>query len=811
MLSFLSSSHRTACHLFLLAALSRVVLAGQFLDTEAVPAGVSSACLAALTADTACRSSVADLSAGKYYPLSALQVICDESCSSALSSFHASVLSSCAGDVWEDDNGETLPVALFSELIRYSYNLTCLSDGGRFCNNVAAAYAAAADPQASEVPGGLPAGGDFGIHDTTDPCDSCLLANLRFKAESPYYEGPVLQSQSAYESKASSCGIASTTLTTTANSLLTPTSTVPTATPTCAGSVYTIQPSDDCHSISLSQGIGTEWLIIDNSLVAFCHDFPTEGELCLVNTCDVYTVLESDTCKSIVRQHGITDSQLRAWNPSINAGCYNLDQMIGDQICVSKPGTPYVAPSETTIAPSIPTTAAPLPTNAASGSNTYCGTWYEAQLGDYCNLIVMKYGISLVDFVFLNSAINENCTNLYAEESYCVRPVGDINTYSGKPGYAAPTLTMTGTIEDSATTLPDASFTYPSPVRTPFPLATGSRKDCSQYSNGDEWQQNLTSTYFTSHCALMAAVIGVTLEDLQVWNPSLGNVSDDACSFETGVRYCAKYYDGEKTGTSTDEDSAFPAREGMTTNCSITADVRNDGYPTCSDILAQWELTIADFYAMNPSVGSDCSGMWAGYHYCVRTNDWVAPTATAVTSTTSTSEPTSSPTAPGPVQDGQPAECNKWHLVESGDTCSVITSTYSITFEQFREWNPAVSEDCVSGFWGGYAYCVGVSSSSSSPAVTVTPATTSTVASAPATTTTAGPVAAPDPNQAGNAIASCSAYAQAQSGDWCTAFADRNGVTYANLYAWNSVLGSNGENCGGSFWSGYWYCVAVVA
>jgi len=78
-----------------------------------------------------------------------------------------------------------------------------------------------------------------------------------------------------------------------------------------------------------------------------------------------------------------------------------------------------------TLAPSIPITAAPIPTDVADGTNTYCGTYYEAIVGDYCNLIVMKFAISLQDFVFLNPAINANCTNLFAEESYCVRPVGD--------------------------------------------------------------------------------------------------------------------------------------------------------------------------------------------------------------------------------------------------------------------------------------------------------------------------------------------------------------------------------------------------
>lgn len=90
-----------------------------------------------------------------------------------------------------------------------------------------------------------------------------------------------------------------------------------------------------------------------------------------------------------------------------------------------------------------------------------------------------------------------------------------------------------------------------------------------------------------------------------------------------------------------------------------------DGVPTCQDILTGWEITIADFFAMNPSVGEDCGGMWAGYHYCVRTSDWEPPTAIpSDPGPTSTSAPPPGPTAPGPVQDGQPANCNAWHLVE---------------------------------------------------------------------------------------------------------------------------------------------------
>jgi hypothetical protein len=95
-------------------------------------------------------------------------------------------------------------------------------------------------------------------------------------------------------------------------------------------------------------------------------------------------------------------------------------------ICVSSPGEAYVMPpSLPPLAPSTATSAAPIPTNAKDESNRNCGSWYNVEAGDYCNLVTVRYGIFLDDFVFLNPSINENCTNLLLGISYCVAPVGD--------------------------------------------------------------------------------------------------------------------------------------------------------------------------------------------------------------------------------------------------------------------------------------------------------------------------------------------------------------------------------------------------
>ena len=88
---------------------------------------------------------------------------------------------------------------------------------------------------------------------------------------------------------------------------------VPTS--TCLGNIYTIKATDDCHSISKSQGIGTGWLLSDNNLQAYCSDFPKNGTLCLTNKCRVYTVKAKDTCESIATSFNITEVQFKSWNP----------------------------------------------------------------------------------------------------------------------------------------------------------------------------------------------------------------------------------------------------------------------------------------------------------------------------------------------------------------------------------------------------------------------------------------------------------------------------------------------------------------
>jgi hypothetical protein len=161
------------------------------------------------------------------------------------------------------------------------------------------------------------------------------------------------------------------------------------------------------------------------------------------------------------------------------------------------------------------------------------------------------------------------------------------------------------------------------------------------------------------------------------------------------------------------------------------------------------------------------------------------------------STPTGSNTPrPSPTQEGLTSDCSQFYLVQKGDGCYDIAHNNGISPDNFDSYNPSVGADC-SNLYPDYYVCVGVSGSVAGDTATQTQASSG-----------SAPAAAPGPTQAG-IVSTCDRYLQAKSGEYCTAFSERASVSTQNLYQWNSVLGSNGENCSAKFWAEEYYCVGV--
>ncbi|BCS02340.1 uncharacterized protein AKAW2_60604S [Aspergillus luchuensis] len=223
-------------------------------------------------------------------------------------------------------------------------------------------------------------------------------------------------------------------------------------------------------------------------------------------------------------------------------------------------------------------------------------------------------------------------------------------------------------------------------------------------------------------------------------------------------------------GITADSTPHGPTMSGTPADCNRWFTIQKGD--TCYELEKAFGLTPQQFQQWNPAVSRDCLvNFWPGYAYCVG----VGPVAI----------PTSADTAPSaPTMTGTAANCNRWYTAQKGDNCYAVEKAFGLTPQQFQQWNPAVSHDCLVNFWPGYAYCVGVG---------------------PVAIPTSADTAPHAPTMTGIA-ANCNRWYTAQKGDYCYAVEKAFGLTPQQFQQWNPAVSSD---CLVNFWPGYAYCVGV--
>lgn len=146
-----------------------------------------------------------------------------------------------------------------------------------------------------------------------------------------------------------------------------------------------------------------------------------------------------------------------------------------------------------------------------------------------------------------------------------------------------------------------------------------------------------------------------------------------------------------------------PTQSGITAGCKQYYTVKSGD--SCAGVESTFGISFAQLYAWNPAIGSNCQYLVVGDAVCVSE---LRATSTSTPKVLSSS--TSTKVAPPrPTQSGTAANCNRYYVVQSGDSCAGVESKYSITFNQLYTWNPSIGSNCQ--YLGvGNAYCVGVSS-----------------------------------------------------------------------------------------------------
>ncbi|RHZ45036.1 uncharacterized protein CDV56_102610 [Aspergillus thermomutatus] len=322
-------------------------------------------------------------------------------------------------------------------------------------------------------------------------------------------------------------------------------------------------------------------------------------------------------------------------------------------------------------------------------------------------------------------------------------------------------------------------------VSPPGTAAPGTTADCSEWI---EYSSSLT-------CALIEQLFGMTEAQFEEWNPIVTELST-GCTLIPGLYYCVQVNyttitvsssnpftttsAGSTSATTVATTSAStsaiatptPYETGMVSDCDAFHLVVSGD--TCAAIASSAGISVSNFETWNPTVGSDCSGLWLDYYVCVgivggasstaaASTPTTTPTTTTTTTTTTTGNGISTPT---PYESGMVDDCDEFYLVVSGDSCASIASAAGISGTDFETWNPTVGSGC-SGLGNG--------------------------------------VTTPTPYQSGM-VDDCDSFHLVVSGDSCAVIAEDANITLDEFYEWNPTVGTG---CS-SLWLGYYVCIGIL-
>ncbi|EDN91369.1 hypothetical protein SS1G_00772 [Sclerotinia sclerotiorum 1980 UF-70] len=283
-----------------------------------------------------------------------------------------------------------------------------------------------------------------------------------------------------------------------------------------------------------------------------------------------YTTVEGDTCDSIALAKGVSAATMYYINSDIN-NCSSVT--VGATLCL------------------------PLT----------CTDLYTVQENDTCTSIAVNAGLLTANVISYNSHINWNCSNLHSTDPYwgstlCVSTPG--GTYTGQA------MNTTAT-SDVAVSAPAGST-----------VALNSTTDCG------EWYANDGSSNLT--CAQICLSYEIAINLFTEANTSLNKTTCDN-DLVLGNAYCVDPLTGwDWTATASSSSSSTtstapsstsivtapgPTQTGITSACNNYY-VTVDG-DSCSSIETAYDITLAQFYAWNPAIGSDCTNLWLEEAYCV--------------------------------------------------------------------------------------------------------------------------------------------------------------------------------------------------
>lgn len=435
-------------------------------------------------------------------------------------------------------------------------------------------------------------------------------------------------------SSKASCTVTSTTTSTSSAPTITPT-------PPCT-EVYQVVSGDYCYLIWTEFGITEAQLYAWNPTLDANCDLQVGQILCVAESSSTvsatsttgvsttitsasgsptptactgyYTVVSGDYCYAIWTEFGITQAQLYAFNPTLDANC---DLAIGQVLCVSE------SPTTTSSSLSTTTTSA-----SASATPTACTKYYTVVSGDYCYLIETNFGITSTQLYAFNPTLDANC-DLSIGQVLCVSE--------------SPTSTSSSITTSVSTTTSSVSST-PTPCTKYYTVVSG------------------------DYCSLIETNFGITSAQLYAFNPSL----DTNCDLSVGQVLCVSESPSSISGSTvstTVSTTSSSASSTPTATCTKYYTVVSGDY--CYLIETNFGITSTQLYAFNPSLDTNCD-LSVGQVLCVSQSPVSSSSSSSVLSTSSTSS-TQPPSSSSTVS--STASSSLSHPTTSSSSATTKTST----------------------------------------------------------------------------------------------------------------------------------------
>jgi LysM repeat protein len=313
----------------------------------------------------------------------------------------------------------------------------------------------------------------------------------------------------------------------------------------------------------------------------------------MVDNCNkFYLVQKGDSCYDIAANSSVSLEESYSWNSGVEE-CKTL--WPDNYVCVGIIGlTPTPSSTKaTTTSKLTPTNGVTTPTPIQSPFITNCNKFYRVMKGDGCEAVATANSISFDQFYSWNPAVGQ-CEFLWPTYYVCVSIIGFT---------PAPSTTIVPT---STKSTPTNGIAIPTPVQSGL------------VGNCDSFYKVINN----DGCEAIAFKYGITPSQFYTWNPYIESTCKYlwpdyyVCvsivgvnpSFTTSIR-------PTKTQPGNGVPTPTPIQDGMTQSCKkFYKVVDKDG---CWAIANTNNIDLKNFYAWNPAVKTDCTGLFPGYYVCV--------------------------------------------------------------------------------------------------------------------------------------------------------------------------------------------------